>query len=115
VPEPALPAAPQPSAEDDVMRALREMSYGIVSELQKPVANPQATPRPQTAATRPAAEQGAPSRTYTVQAGDSLPGIAFRFYGTTVAYLQILEANRDLLTDPSQLSAGMTLRIPALR
>ena len=50
------------------------------------------------------------SRTYTVQPGDSLPGIAFRFYGTTVAYLQILDANQDVVRSPADLK-GLRIRL----
>lgn len=98
-------AATSPSGDqDEVANALRAMAYGIVNELKKPAP----------AGTKPAAAP-APTfagQTYTVQDGDSLNGIAFRFFGTTVAYLEILAANEDVLTDPAQLTAGMVLRIP---
>lgn len=97
-------ATPQSSDQDDVTNALRAMAYGIVNELKKPAPagyKPVAAPAPAFA-----------GQTYTVQEGDSLNGIAFRFFGTTVAYLEILAANEDVLTDPAQLSAGMVLRIP---
>ncbi|MCT4553184.1 MAG: LysM peptidoglycan-binding domain-containing protein [Pelagimonas sp.] len=98
-------------SEADVMGALRAMSYGIVKELQKPTDQtgnaPVATLTP-----APVTPTAPVERTYLVQKGDSLPGIAFRYYGTTVAYFELLEANADLLTTPSDLRAGMTLRIP---
>lgn len=100
------PAPAQTEALDPVTNALRAMSYGIVSELQKPV-------QPSAPATTVASTANTFSgQTYTVQQGDSLPGIAFRFFGTTVAYLDILAANEDVLTDPGDLQAGMVLRIP---
>ncbi|CUH79033.1 Phage Tail Protein X [Tropicibacter naphthalenivorans] len=127
---PALPAAPEvveapapvvvatptpvpaPVANDPVMDVLQAMSYGIVQELNKPVAAaPKATPPVETVRAVPTAIT---TRTHAVQPGDSLPGIAFRYYGTTVAYLQILQANPDVLSDPAQLRAGMVLRIPEL-
>ncbi|MDJ0820209.1 MAG: LysM peptidoglycan-binding domain-containing protein [Paracoccaceae bacterium] len=111
---------------DDVMEALRTMSYGIVSEFNKP--DTPAAPTPQAATTPdPAAMQAAlsqrlkdatptpaPTRTYTVQEGDSLPGIAFKFYGSTVSYLSILQANPDQMSDPGDIRAGMVLIIPEL-
>ncbi|WP_417207884.1 LysM peptidoglycan-binding domain-containing protein [Antarctobacter sp.] len=117
-PAPAEP--PLSDADDDVMNILRAMSYGIVEEMKKPAQSgtapvivSKAPANPDRAQTR--TPQGAPAgRSYTVQPGDSLPGVAFRFYGTTVAYLEILEANRGLMNDPSDLRAGMTLRIPDL-
>lgn len=111
-------AAPDRAAarpDEDVMTTLRTLSYGIVSEINRPVTagRPAGSPTAVTARAEPAAAPApAPGRTYTVQQGDSLPGIAFRFYGTTVAYIQILSANEDILADPSKLQAGMVLRIP---
>lgn len=92
--------------DDEVMKALRAMSLGIVQELQKPKGGAVAAPEP--------VKTAVATRTYDVKQGDSLPGISFRFYGTTVGYLQILEANKDILPHPSDLQAGMTLRIPDL-
>lgn len=109
----SAPTLPLGETNDDVINRLRAMSYGIVEEMKKPVGgNASASvSRPAAVAVPTVAET---VRRYTVQQGDSLPGIAFRFYGTTVAYLDILSANRDILDDPSELRAGMTLRIPEL-
>lgn len=104
----AFDAVPPTSKPDPVSDAIRAMAMGIVNELQKPAPDAPVQPKLPTAAP---ALSGQP---YTVQPGDSLPGIAFRFYGTTVAYLDILAANQDTLTDPSQLAEGMVLRIPDL-
>lgn len=96
------------TANDPVTNVVRQMSLGIVQELRKPVA-PGSVPRPATAAPAAAA---APLETYTVQPGDSLAGIAFRFFGTTAAYPSILDANSDILPNPAALREGMVLRIP---
>jgi phage tail protein X len=112
---------PLATTDVDVINRLRAMSYGIVEEMKKPVSGGAAAPltgvvlSPSTVAPAPATTTASAGRSYTVQQGDSLPGIAFRFYGTTVAYLDILSVNRDLLSDPSELRAGMTLRIPDLQ
>ncbi len=118
-PQPVLQAAPNlTGGDDEVMNALRAMSYGVLNELKKPADTARApAPTPPVArsaalAPREPAAAVPSGRTYTVQRGDSLPGIAFRYYGTTVAYLQILEANTDILSDPAQLRPGMVLRIP---
>ncbi|SNS23746.1 LysM peptidoglycan-binding domain-containing protein [Antarctobacter heliothermus] len=109
-----VPTEPPLADDDDVMTILRAMSYGIVEEMKKP-APIAASPVVVSKATPvPAPLIAAAGRSYTVQPGDSLPGVAFRFYGTTVAYLDILKANQGLLNDPSDLRAGMTLRIPDL-
>jgi nucleoid-associated protein YgaU len=57
--------------------------------------------------TRPAA------RTYTVQAGDTLSGIAQRFYGQPVAWPWLYRVNRAEITDPGLISPGQVLDVPA--
>lgn len=52
-------------------------------------------------------------RFYTVQGGDSLGGIARRFYGDASFYITIFEANRQILSSPDQIRAGQRLVIPA--
>jgi len=68
------------------------------------------------AAAAAAAASGAPStaaaRTYTVQPGDSLSKISKQFYGDANKYMKIFEANKDKLSDPDQIKAGMNLLIP---
>jgi nucleoid-associated protein YgaU len=68
------------------------------------------------AAAAAAAGRNAPSttvaRTYTVQPGDSLSKISKQFYGDANMYLKIFEANKDKLTDPDKIKAGMDLLIP---
>ena len=103
------------TSEQRVNDAMQAMGYGILRELQKPVTAAAQTETIKTAriaAPEPATPVAAAARTYTVQAGDSLPGIAFRHFGTTVAYLQILVANTDVLRTPGELRPGMVLTIP---
>jgi nucleoid-associated protein YgaU len=62
-----------------------------------------------------AASAGGPSsaaRTYTVQPGDSLSKISRQFYGDANKYMKIFEANKDKLSDPDKVRAGMDLVIP---
>lgn len=54
-------------------------------------------------------------RTHTVAAGETLSGIALRYYGKSVRWAEILDANRAVLRDERSLRVGMQLRIPALR
>ncbi len=49
---------------------------------------------------------------YTVQPGDSLSKIALHFYGKAQLWNIIFEANRDVLSDPAQLSVEQILKIP---
>lgn len=49
---------------------------------------------------------------YTVRPGDTLSGLAARFLGSHARYLELFEANRDVLSSPDDLQPRMTLRIP---
>jgi nucleoid-associated protein YgaU len=74
----------------------------LAADIQAPVA----------AAAAVGAAPVTPQRTYTVQAGDSLSKISEHFYGHANQYMKIFEANRDQLTDPDKVRAGMELNIP---
>jgi len=50
--------------------------------------------------------------TYTVVAGDTLSGIAKRFYGNAARWPEIHEANKKLIKDPNLIYPGQTFRIP---
>lgn len=52
------------------------------------------------------------ARTYTVQPGDNLSKISKEFYGNANQYMKIFEANKDKLSDPDKIKAGMELVIP---
>jgi nucleoid-associated protein YgaU len=67
------------------------------------------------AAAGASASAGGPSssgRTYMVQPGDSLSKISRQFYGDANKYMKIFEANKDKLSDPDKVRAGMELVIP---
>lgn len=89
---------------------------------EETVAIPTRAPSPPTVV-RPALAQPSPSpspspsplpiaQTYTVRPGDTLSSIAAQVYGDATLWRGIFEANRDQLTSPEALRAGMTLRIP---
>lgn len=60
---------------------------------------------------RPDVQQ--PSKTYTVVSGDTLWGIAKRFYGNGNQYPKIHEANRGLIgSNPNLIHIGWVLTIP---
>jgi len=60
----------------------------------------------------PAVHHDDDSRTYTVQAGDTLSAIAKKYYGNANDYMEIFNANRDQLTDPNKIRPGQVLKIP---
>jgi nucleoid-associated protein YgaU len=49
---------------------------------------------------------------YEVKPGDTLSGIALKYYGKASAYPKIFEANRDILDNPDLIKPGQRLRIP---
>jgi len=67
---------------------------------------------PQQASSSPVSQAKAAMQTYTVQAGDTLGGIAKRMLGNANSYMEIFNANRDVLTDPNMITPGQVLKIP---
>jgi nucleoid-associated protein YgaU len=49
---------------------------------------------------------------HEVQAGDTLSKIAKKYYGDASLYMQIFEANTDILKDPNLIKVGQKLKIP---
>ena len=54
----------------------------------------------------------ATGRTYTVQAGDTLSGIAQRFYGRADDWHGLYAANQSKISDPGLIYAGQDLSVP---
>ena len=63
-------------------------------------------------AAAPASAAAAAAKTYTVKAGDTLGAIAKAQLGDAGAYMEIFNANKDLLTDPDKIKPGQVLKIP---
>jgi nucleoid-associated protein YgaU len=53
------------------------------------------------------------ARTHTVKHGETLTGIAQKYYGKASEFNKIFNANRDKLSDPDKIREGTTLIIPA--
>jgi nucleoid-associated protein YgaU len=53
------------------------------------------------------------ARTHVVADGETLQSIALECYGDRARWIDLLEANRDLVRDPSALVVGTKLRIPS--
>jgi hypothetical protein len=49
---------------------------------------------------------------YQVRPGDTLSDLSGRFLGSTRRFLELYEANRDVLASPDDLKVGMLLTIP---
>ncbi len=66
------------------------------------------------AAEEEAAQAAMEAQFYTVERGDTLGGIAKKFYGKANKYPVIFEANKPMLKDANLIYPGQTLRIPPL-
>ena len=51
---------------------------------------------------------------YTIVSGDTLSGIAKKYYGNAMKYPVIFEANKEVIKDPNLIYPGQTIRIPKL-
>jgi len=100
--------APSPELKNRVWDQIKlvDSSYSdLLADIQAPAVAVAA------AAAAGASAASAP-RTYTVQPGDNLSKISKQFYGDANKYMKIFEANRDKLSDPDKIRAGMDLLIP---
>ena len=88
-------------------QTLADVLATLLTEWAGPVSAPVPVPTPE-----PAPTPAQPSRTYTVQPGDTLGAIARNMYGSAAKYPIIAEANN--ITDPRRLWVGKVLVIPAL-
>ncbi len=49
---------------------------------------------------------------YVIQSGDTLGGLAKKYYGNAREYPRIFEANREVIEDPNKIYVGQKIRIP---
>lgn len=107
---------------DDLKRRLA-LAEARIRELETYAAKPSPQPplpaeifQPKPAAPVPAevrpAPAPAPAQVYVVQQGDTLGKISRKFYGTTGRWEEILNYNKNILSDPTKLRPGMELKIP---
>lgn len=60
----------------------------------------------------PAEEEKEKIEVYEIVSGDTLGGIAKRFYGKASLYTRIHEANKELIPDPNKIYPGQKIKIP---
>lgn len=101
------PAAEAPAADAPAVDPVAPDTRAATA----PNAAPEAV-APVVAAEEPAAAAPAAPETYTVVKGDTLGGIARKFYGKASAWKRIQEANADLLKGKTVIRPGMKLQIP---
>ena len=85
----------------DQIKLVDPNNSDLIADIQAPAAAAAAASGPTSTA-----------RAYTVQQGDSLSKISKEFYGNASQYMKIFEANKDKLSDPDKIKAGMELVIP---
>lgn len=49
---------------------------------------------------------------YEIVSGDTLSGIAKKFYGNASDYPRIFDANKEVIKDPNKIYVGQKIRIP---
>lgn len=114
-------------ANKDILRNPNDLHVGMTLKIPTPsnsvdfpIGKPAETPPVETAPTTeppatetPPAEPPAPQFTeVTVKPGESLSILALRHLGDSERYPEIYEANKDILSSPEAVRAGMTLKIP---
>ena len=96
-------------------QAVREQAIliaGNVAGVEKIVADDLTAPEPKAAEPEAPAEPEEKAEIYEIVSGDTLGGIAKKYYGKAGAYMRIFEANRDIIDDPNKIYPGQKIRIP---
>jgi LysM repeat protein len=106
VAETAAKAAPAVA----IAGALVALPQSAHAEVKTPAKATAVTEQAHTAALVRQAAQ--PSRTYTVHSGDTLSGIAAKFYGNPARWTWIYAANRSKVHNPNSIYVGEKLTIP---
>ena len=91
--------------------ALVALPQSAHAEVKTPAKATTVTEQAQTAALVKQTAQPA-SRTYTVRSGDTLSGIATKFYGNPARWTWIYAANRSKIHNPNSIYVGEKLTIP---
>lgn len=60
----------------------------------------------------PKEEEKEKAEFYEIVSGDTLGGIAKKFYGKASLYTRIHEANKELIPDPNKIYPGQKIKIP---
>ena len=97
----------------NALKTVPDWQKEVMADIRvKPGAQQQSAPQTQSIPQPTPAK--ASMKTYTVQSGDTLSEIAKRELGSANKYMEIFNANRDLLTDPNKIKPGQVLKIPAV-
>ena len=107
---------PAVSSEPEVRRAV-PVSGAVPTDAAATDVAPRVQPVAGGTGLAPVAAPAAPVgetavRTYKVESGDTLAGIARKYYKSSGQWQKIAEANKATLSDPTKLKPGMILVIP---
>jgi LysM repeat protein len=94
---------------DCVNEATRDSAVllvGDVKGVEKVVADDLTFPEPKPEEVKEKVEY------YEIVSGDTLGGIAKRFYGSASKYTRIAAANKELIPDPNKIYPGQKIKIP---
>lgn len=82
------------------------LMVGNIQGVEKVVADDLSFPPP------PPEEPEEKAEIYEIVSGDTLGGIAKKYYGKASQYMRIFEANTDIISDPNKIYPGQKIRIP---
>jgi nucleoid-associated protein YgaU len=105
-------AAPSEEVKNDVWNQIKAADPSYSDLTCDLTVDPSLAPA-QTQAAAASTSGTSATRTYTVQAGDTLSKIAKEMYGNANSYSKIFEANRDKLESPDKIKPGQQLTIPS--
>ena len=91
---------------NEAVRADAILIAGNVKGVERIVADDLTFPEP------PPEEEKEKFEVYEIVSGDTLGGIAKRFYGKASLYTRIHEANKELIPNPDRIYPGQKIRIP---
>ena len=117
--KPVAPAAPAPPVvTSSPAQGAASVAYAVPEpEVRRavpvaPAVSGAAVAAAVTAAVAKSSPAPAAPRSHTVAGGDTLAGIAKKYYGKSGEWPKIAEANKDVLPDPKKLKIGTVLKIP---
>jgi nucleoid-associated protein YgaU len=93
------------SCPDEATRSLAVLIAGDIKGVEKVVADGLTFPEP-------VEEEKEKIEVYEIVSGDTLGGIAKRFYGKAALYTRIHAANKELIPDPNKIYPGQKIKIP---
>ena len=91
---------------DEATRNRAVLIAGDTKGVEKVVADDLTYPEP------PPEEKKEKFEIYEIVSGDTLGGIAKRYYGKASLYTRIHEANKELIPDPNKIYPGQKIQIP---